>query len=191
MTSTVHHDHLLTLDEWDALPDEDVYRKAELVEGVLQMAPSAVSRHQRLAKRLATQLDAQLRAAGLESVADVDVVLVAADPPTVRCPDLLVTTIARLDEGPKRFVAADIVLVVEIVSPGSRRVDRIMKLADYADAGIPNYWIVDIDDADGSVTLDAFRLAEGRYEPVLSTATGTVTLDEPAAVTIDLAGLVP
>jgi len=45
MTSTVHHDHLLTLDEWDALPDEDVYRKAELVEGVLQMAPSAVSRH--------------------------------------------------------------------------------------------------------------------------------------------------
>lgn len=191
MTSTVHHDHLLTLDEWDALPDEKAYRKAELVEGVLQMAPSAASRHQRSSMRLANQLNSQLRAAELEAVADVDVVLFATDPPTVRCPDLVVTTIALLDEGPKRFTATDVMLAIEIVSPGSRRVDRIMKLADYADAGIPNYWIVDIDNADGSVTLDAFRLAEGRYESAVTAATGTVTLDQPAPVTIDLAALVP
>ncbi|MGH3263906.1 MAG: Uma2 family endonuclease [Sciscionella sp.] len=188
MTSTAQWDHLLTLDEWDALPEEDAYRKAELVEGVLQLAPRPISPHQRASRRLANELEAQLRAAGLEAVQDVDVVLVAGEPPTVRCPDLVVTTIALLDSGPKRFAASDVELVIEILSPGTRRVDRIMKLADYADAGIQNYWIVDID---RPVSLDAFALIGARYEQSVTSATGTVTLNSPAPVTIDLAALVP
>jgi hypothetical protein len=35
-------------------------------------------------------------------------------------------------------------LVIEIVSPGSVRTDRLTKCGEYADARIPHYWIVDI-----------------------------------------------
>ena len=35
-------------------------------------------------------------------------------------------------------------LVIEVVSPSSRRMDYIRKMALYADAGVREYWIVDI-----------------------------------------------
>lgn len=42
------------------------------------------------------------------------------------------------------LIRADEVLVaVEIVSPGSRRTDYVVKRGEYADAGIPHYWIID------------------------------------------------
>jgi Uma2 family endonuclease len=50
-------------------------------------------------------------------------------------------------------------LVVEIMSPASRRKDRLRKLEIYRQAGIPYYWLVDIEDN----TLDAFVLKEGFY----------------------------
>jgi Uma2 family endonuclease len=40
---------------------------------------------------------------------------------------------------------ADVVLVIEFVSPGSRGTDHAMKLHEYATAGIEHYWIVDPD----------------------------------------------
>jgi Uma2 family endonuclease len=179
-------DHLLTLEDWDALP-EDLCRRCELVEGILQMSPSPLPAHQRAAKRLGEQLDRQLVAAGLESVPDVDVVL-PTELATVRSPDLAVVSITLLDANPKLLQAADVALAVEIISPGSARIDRIMKLADYADAGIAHYWIVDIN---GVVSLDAFTLVNGSYQPVLQSATGTVRLDAPVPMVIELAALVP
>ena len=52
--------------------------------------------------------------------------------------------------------AASTVLVVEIVSPGSRRTDNLVKRGEYADAGIPAYWIID---AEAPISLVACHLA--------------------------------
>jgi len=46
--------------------------------------------------------------------------------------------------------AGDVLVVVEIVSAGSRRLDHVVKRGEYADAGIGHYWIIDLD---GPVTL--------------------------------------
>ncbi len=68
---------------------------------------------------------------------------------------------------------SDILVAVEILSEGTRRVDRIMKFSEYADAGIPQYWIVDL----GSpTTLLAYVLVDGHYE-LSGEHTGTATLD--------------
>jgi hypothetical protein len=44
----------------------------------------------------------------------------AEHPPIVRVPDLVVTKIGAAD---RRLIASDVLLAVEIISPGSRNVD--------------------------------------------------------------------
>jgi Uma2 family endonuclease len=43
--------------------------------------------------------------------------------------------------------AADLLLAIEIVGPGSEAMDEVAKRREYASAGIPQYWVVDRDDA--------------------------------------------
>jgi Uma2 family endonuclease len=50
-------------------------------------------------------------------------------------------------------------LVVEIVSPSSRRYDRVTKLRWYAQLGVPEYWIVD----PSARTLEGLTLRDGVY----------------------------
>jgi Uma2 family endonuclease len=187
MTSMTWPDHLLTLDDWDELP-EDASRRFELVDGVLQMSPKPTPAHQRAGMRLAIQLDRQLASPGLECVPDIDLAIVERFPPLVRAPDLVVTTPDALTARPDRLATRDVVLAVEIVSPGSARVDRVAKLAEYAEAGISHYWLVDLGTR---TTIDAFDLDGATYRPVMTGAVGTVRFTAPAPMTIDLDALVP
>jgi Uma2 family endonuclease len=41
----------------------------------------------------------------------------------------------------------DLLLAVEIVSPGSAAMDEVVKVREYAAAGIPRYWLVERDAA--------------------------------------------
>lgn len=50
-------------------------------------------------------------------------------------------------------------LVVEVVSASSRRYDRVVKLGYYADAGVPEYWVVDPE----ARTLERLVLRGGAY----------------------------
>jgi Uma2 family endonuclease len=186
MTVAPWPDHLLTIEEWDELP-EDTYRHAELVDGVLVVTPTPMPAHQVASKRLVREIDDSLVGGGWTCVPDIDVVLVDSFPPLVRQPDLVVVSAELLRVRPKRFTAADVAVAVEIVSPGSKRTDRIAKVVDYAEAGIPHYWIVDIDEP---ISLEAFTLVGDGYEKVAEfTAPELAQLADPAPVTIDLAKL--
>ena len=188
MSAVSWPDHLLTLDEWDALPEDDAYRKVELVEGVLHVTPAPASRHQVASGQLLGQLNAALVGAGWFAVQDVEVVIRDDFPPLIRIPDLSVVALEDMRAQPRRYLASQVRLAVEIVSPGSGRTDRIMKIADYAEAGIADYWIIDLDDG---VSLDAFHLTDDRYEPVRQAVTGHVVLDAVGSVTLDLDALLP
>jgi Uncharacterized protein conserved in cyanobacteria len=57
---------------------------------------------------------------------------------------------------------ADLLLVVEIISPGSSGIDAVTKRDEYAAAGVPRYWVVDRDSAS---TVTMYTLADGKtYE---------------------------
>lgn len=180
-------DHLLTIAEYAALGEtEPGY--TELVEGRLLMSPSPRPAHNIASKRLSHLLDAQMPQ-GLESVQDVDVdlELVPADQPGYsRRPDLVVVDRAAIrrvgDEG-GLLRASELHLVIEIVSPGSRRIDNVDKRGEYADARIPYYWVVDISEP---VSLVACHLAgEFGYQDS-GAVTGEVSMDEPFPVRLDL-----
>jgi Uma2 family endonuclease len=163
----------------------------ELVEGRLLLSPSPKRRHSRACSKLWVSLDSQVPPE-LEVVQDVDVDLrlgAADEPGTVRRPDLVVARRAvadRVDEEGEVYHASDVVLAVELVLPGSRREDHRVKRAEYADAGIPHYWILDVDEP---VSLLACHLAgEFGYADDDAT-TGTFRATEPFPVQIDLDAL--
>jgi Uma2 family endonuclease len=77
-------------------------------------------------------------------------------------------------------------VAVEILSDGTRRVDRILKFAEYAEAGIGRYWIIDLDEP---ASLRAFTLVGDSYE-LSGEFTGRVTLDIAGhTVSVDPSGL--
>jgi Uma2 family endonuclease len=185
MSSAAWPDHLLSLAEWDALP-EDNTRCYELVEGILLVSPRPVSDHQWAVSRLGYQLHSQLPA-DLGELPDVEVVLFSGFPATVRVPDLVVIPTAVAKSNPARYQAEDVLLAVEVISPGSRRTDRVFKLNEYAEAGIENYWIVDLE---RPVTLTAFELAGREYKLVAETS-GTLSVTSPAPLKVDVQALIP
>ena len=177
-------DHLLTLAEFDELP-EDNSRRYELQEGVLQVYPKAALLHQRAVHVLTHALNGQL-SAEWEAVGDAEVALNAMWPPTVRIPDAIVAPTAVIDLNPNRVHANVVAVALEVVSPGSRSIDRIVKPHEYAQAGIPHYWVVDIDEP---VSLTAHRLVDGRYETCFDGA-GTFKTTEPFELSLDLPNLI-
>jgi Uma2 family endonuclease len=118
---------------------------------------------------------------------DVDLQLVPRDQPaTVRRPDFVVVTRAGLErvrrEG--RFLRAmDAVLAVEIIPPGSRRLDTVVKAAEYADTGIPHYWIVD---REAAVTLTAHHLVGAFGYAADAPVGGVFVAEEPFPVRLEL-----
>lgn len=171
-------DHLMSLDEWSALP-EDSERRYELAEGVLQVAARPILRHQKLLLRLAAQLDATGRFGVLP---EVELVVDAGAPATVRVPDIVVAA-PDLPDATPRLHGGDVLAVVEILSPGSRRLDRILKLAEYAEAGVPSYLLVE---PGPPVSITEFVLVDDAYERRAEHA-GTAEL--ALGVTLDLAAL--
>ncbi len=137
--------------EREALPDDG--RRHELLDGTLLMSPAPTRRHQRAVVRLAVLLDAAAHGDFEVFVAPVDVDLGEA---SVVEPDLFVAPREDLDT-PEPSLP---LLVVEVLSPSTRRIDRGAKKAAYARAGIRDYWIVDPD----RPSLTAWHLApDGTY----------------------------
>ncbi|MCO1657378.1 Uma2 family endonuclease [Pseudonocardia humida] len=184
-------DHPLTVADYMALPEEPASR-LELQEGSVVMSPRPTFRHQKCINELYTQLRDQVSDdLDLASEVEVDLRLVPdTHPGTVRVPDLVVVRSAavdRLDAEGGALRPDEVVLAVEILSPGSRRTDSIIKHSEYADAGIGHYWIIDRTDGP---SLTACHLGgEFGYvdaEPVK----GVFETDSPFPARVDLAALV-
>ncbi|QQS01658.1 MAG: Uma2 family endonuclease [Austwickia sp.] len=133
----------LTIDEFYRDYSDRETERWELVAGVPVMSPSESANNRATVFTVAYHLRTQLGTA-YRFEPDSDVIL----PPTggrdtVRMPDLLVR---RRIPGhtPPHGDLTDVVLVVEIVSPGSVRTDRVAKRREYAAAGIPSYLVVDV-----------------------------------------------
>ena len=158
-------------------------RRYELVDGELLVNPSPGPIHQRVSRRLQRQLEDHFHERKLGEVfnAPLDVVLTSHD---VFEPDLLV--VADPSHISRRGIEQPPLLVVEILSPSTRRVDRGLKFRRYATLGVQHCWIVDPDEK----RLECFRLAAGEFAPVVD-ARGNTTLAHPDwdGLVIDLAAL--
>jgi len=185
---------LLTVADYVAIPENGEVRY-ELQEGNLVMSPSPVPEHQICIDELMHQLRDQIPAS-LRAVTDVDVDLELAPawrPGFVRAPDLVVVSRVGLERRRREggiLRASELVLAVEVVSLGSTRMDHRVKRSEYADAGIPHYWIIDLGEPGERTTLTAHHLAGEIGYLDAGSVSGVFTTTEPFPVRIDLDALV-
>jgi len=97
-----------------------------------------------------------------------------------RIPDLVIWSQAQRDA--VWLPVTDVLLVIEIVSPGSVGADTVDKVSEYAGAGIPRYWTVS---QDGPQTVTMYHLVGDRYQVTASTPLAWV-LNTAVAEHLDL-----
>lgn len=141
----------------EALP-EDV--RAELIRGEIYVTPSPSDAHQRVSLRLAVFLDdwARSQRAGAVRYAPLDVHLPTGD---VVQPDLVFVSTENLAIMQPDGIHGAPDLAVEIVSSAHPERDRIVKRALYAQAGVVEYWIVELEQR----AIEVLRLDGGDYVP--------------------------
>jgi Uma2 family endonuclease len=134
---------LLTLAEFEALPEEDGYR-LELSRGRLVREPPPGARHGWLVGKLFHALDAHAREHALGVVLNQSGFLLSVDPPTVRDPDLAFLTAASIPrEIQPGFWRLSPDLAVEVLSPSNSAIEIHEKILDYLVAGTRLVWVVD------------------------------------------------
>jgi len=157
----------------ETLPDR---WRSEIIEGELIVTPAPKMRHQVVLMRLHRMLDAAEQEGWLIVPGEI------RPRDEIFCPDLMGWRTGRhppLDEYATHEQIPD--WCAEIISPSSRRRDRIQKVERYAAHGIGHYWILDPSTRSVDVYAGTTHLFETRTACVLP----------PFAHTIDVEALWP
>lgn len=182
MSSSIHeHSGPWRFDELVHLPDDG--RRYEVVDGSLVVSPPPSQAHQLVGAGLLRQLSRQCP----------DDWIVAYEFPLPmgtdgRVPDLAVVRADAPFRQPTPYPVgpAHVGLLVEIVSPSSRKTDRFAKPGEYAEAGVPLFWRVE---TAPDLLLVAHRLVDGRYEEVCAVAADADVPVPWGTARVDLAAL--
>ena len=155
--------------EWsneDYLAFETANFPVELVDGCLEFLPMPTLSHQRLVRSLFLTLDQAVRASGKGEAAFAPCPIQLWES-HYREPDVFYLSSERSARGEDPPTGVD--LVIEVMSPGqtNRERDLIKKRADYARAGVSEYWIVDPEEQVVSVLAldgETYRV-HGEFKP--------------------------
>lgn len=164
----------MTYDDLLALPDDGL--RHELIDGEHFVTPSPASRHQIILANLFRVIGPHAHATkcGVTLFAPYDIVFTKYD---VVEPDLIYFSKARYAEVvTDRNAQGPPNLAVEILSPGTRRRDEVLKRRLYERMKVDEYWIVD----PKAETVKVHRLADGKYDRT------EVALEDDAVLTTPL-----
>lgn len=168
-----------TVDDLDSWPETLV--RYELTDGALTVSPSPSSLHQAVSGRLFARLDALAPL----PLAVTQAVEIRFSRQLTRIPDLLVV---RSDEPARHwFAPAEVLLAVEIESPGSHVEDRVTKPAIYARHGIPHHWRIELE----PLRVRTHGLGAGDVYRETASGGERLAVSEPFALDVPLADLLP
>lgn len=134
--------------EMNKLMDEDI--------GELCRTPSPSIRHQQIVLNLLYALHITLSDDYILLQKPCDLILNARE---VRQPDIMMIKKNRISIIKPHAVIAPPNVVIEVQSPTSESLDRIVKMKNYAEFGIPEYWIVD----EMNQSIEVFYLEKTHY----------------------------
>jgi Uma2 family endonuclease len=146
---------LWTEEQYLRLTDQ-TNRFIEFTEGAVEVLPMPTRKHQAISRFLFLAFLACVQPLG--GTVYYAPLRVRVAPGRFREPDLVLLLDVNDPRNQNAFwLGAD--LVVEIVSPDDVERDTVIKRADYAQAGIPEYWIVNPVEE----TITVLTLADGAY----------------------------
>ena len=161
-----------------ALPDDGL--RHEVIDGVHLVTPAPRLLHQRavfaLMRRLHSYLAERRDAEVLHSPADIEF-----DELTLVQPDVFVIPYEAGRRPEQWEDVQTLLLAVEVLSPSTARFDRGLKRRRYQRAGIPEYWVVDLD----ARVVERWRPGDERPEVLDATLAWQPMPTEPP-LTIDL-----
>ena len=131
---------IYTLDDIYALPDGE---RAELIDGQIYMMAPPSRKHQTLARELFSSISSYIKSKGgfCEPFFAPFAVFLNKDDTNYVEPDIVV--ICDKSKFTDKGCSGAPDWIIEIVSPGSRRMDYFTKLFKYRTSGVREYWIVD------------------------------------------------
>jgi Uma2 family endonuclease len=143
-----------TYDDYLRLPEDG--NRYEIIEGVLYMVNAPGYDHQYAVSELHLQMGnfVKEKQLGVVLTAPFEVHLSEASRPVQ--PDLLYIAAERKPEPGARFFEGAPDLIVEVLSPGSVRLDRLVKFDAYERARVREYWVVD----PGTHSIEVYALGE-------------------------------
>jgi Uma2 family endonuclease len=145
-----------TFDEVAAeLPETNL--PTELWDGELVMSPAPSFFHQTIVARFYKLLDAWVAPRGLGQTGFAPLDMILTERQVVQ-PDVFFVSKERLAILTDRLRGAPD-LVVEVLSPGTRRRDRLDKRDLYEQHGVREYWLIDPD----AQTVEVLFLERGEY----------------------------
>ena len=175
----------MTVPDFLAWAEAQEIGRHELFRGrVVSMAPERAE-HAQAKLRAANALEAAIRRAAVSCEAFVDGLAVVIDEATSYVPDALVNCGAPVP--PDSLIAPGPVIVVEVLSPSTRGLDKSAKLADYFRvAGLGHYVIVDL----ARRHLVHYRRQADGAAVVAIVKDGDVVFDPPG-ISLSVADLLP
>ena len=138
------------------LPEDDL---RELIDGELVEVEVPGPEHEQIVATLIFHLQSWVRPRAAGRVLGSGYKLRLSDHRGVMPDVQLLSNQTWSDRGAQGLERGRPELVIEVLSPSSRRHDRVTKLRWYAELGVPEYWIVDPE----ACTLERLTLHEGRY----------------------------
>lgn len=128
---------------FDDFMDEYPNLHVEWVDGVVVEMPSITERHDALVAFLRMWISALLERLGGGRVLGDPMIMKLESIRSSRAPDLQVLLPSSLHRLKNNLVIGPADLVIEVVSPGSRRVDSVDKFQEYEQGGVPEFWLID------------------------------------------------
>jgi len=129
--------------DYFALLDQSGSKGFELVDGQIEVLPVPTRIHQLLSRYLFLALNAFVEARSLGET-HFSGLRLRIRPGQIREPDVLFLSADRLHLAKnKAFDGADLCMEVVSGSPEDRQRDYVDKRADYASAGVKEYWVID------------------------------------------------
>jgi len=166
-----------TLEDLANLPEDG--RRYEIVDGELHVSPAPGPPHQFALNELCYVLR-HVRPPDLAVMPGIDIDMGH----TMLIPDVSVVVKSAM-RGASLARPADVRLAVEIVSPSSVKMDRLLKPERYAAAGIPSYWRIEPGGNDAELTIFVYELDGDKYRETVVIEPGEqVTVDRPFRVTL-------
>lgn len=127
--------------------DLDIGRTVEYSDGFIEVLPMPTFGHQRVVKFLFLLFASYIQASGVGGEVLFAPLPVKLGRRQYREPDILYLSAERLQQSTGDYpVGGDLVIEVVSGSHSDRERDWVEKRYDYAQAGIPEYWIVDPDE---------------------------------------------